>query len=170
MGIALRGALRFEPDIGHEPQETGYRKLVQEKDPTGGGGDPNYYNKLITLFPAEGLTLYGTGVAIFGHSTLVTLVVCLAVLGLLRFVATLPKDPKDGLKPDWWAIGVAGASFLLWTTAHDSSWLADISARLDQELIGKWAAFVGAAVALVGPAVIPSPSPPGSKDADKADH
>jgi hypothetical protein len=125
--------------------------------PSGGGGDASYYNKLITLFPAEALTLYGTGVAVFGRSTLAALVVCLAVLVLLRSVAT---EPQQGGRPHYEAVIVAAISFLLWTTATDPAWIVDTRLKnLDLQEVRKWAAFLGGAFVLLAPAFIQPPKP-----------
>ncbi|HVU36125.1 MAG TPA: hypothetical protein VHE61_21970 [Opitutaceae bacterium] len=125
--------------------------------PTGGGGDASYYNKLITLFPAEALTLYGTGVAVFGRSTLAALLVCLAVLVLLRSVAT---EPPQGGRPHFEAVIVAAVSFVLWTTATDPAWIVDTRIRnLDLAEVRKWAAFLGGAFVLLAPVFIQPPRP-----------
>src|SRR5947209_3019987 len=102
MANILRGALRLEP-----VRTVTSRGITEPGPPSGGGGDANYYNKLITLFPAEALTLYGTGVAVFGRSTLAALVVCLVVLVLLRSVAT---QPQQGGPPHYEAVVVAAIS------------------------------------------------------------
>lgn len=121
------------------------------------GGDANYYNKLITLFPAEALTIYGTGVAVFGRSTLAALIVCLVVLVLLRSVAT---QPQDGGRPHFQAVIVSVISFLLWTTATDPGWIEDARLRnVDIAEIRKWAAFLGAAFVLLAPAFVQPPQP-----------
>jgi hypothetical protein len=147
MSSILRGALRLEPQ----------RTLVSRdfNAPSAGGGDSNYYNKLITLFPAEALTLYGTGVAVFGRSTLAALIVCLIVLVLLRSVAT---QPPQGGQPHYEAVGVAAVSFLLWTTATDADWIHDLNKSLDLSDVRKWAAFLGAAFVLLAPAFIQPPT------------
>jgi hypothetical protein len=144
----LRGALRLEP----------VREATRDiAAPSGGGGDANYYNKLITLFPAEALTLYGTGVAVFGRSTLAALVVCLVVLVVLRSVAT---QPQQGGSPHYEAVGVAAISFLLWTTATDPAWIGDMKLQnLDLTEVRKWAAFLGGAFVLLAPALIQPPKP-----------
>ena len=153
MASMLRGALRLEPA---RPVIT--RDIAAPGAPSGGGGgDANYYNKLITLFPAEALTLYGTGVAVFGRSTLAALLVCLVVLVLLRSVAT---EPQQGGRPHYEAVIVAAISFVLWTTATDPAWLADARIKnVDFTEVRKWAAFLGGAFVLLAPAFIQPPSP-----------
>ena len=152
MGSILRGALRLEP-----ARTVTARDLAEPGAPSGGGGEANYYNKLITLFPAEALTLYGTGVAVFGRSTLAALVVCLIVLVLLRTVAT---QPQQGGQPHYEAVLVAAISFVLWTTATDPQWIADANLKnLDLAAIRKWAAFLGGAFVLLAPAFIQPPQP-----------
>jgi hypothetical protein len=151
MPSMLRGALRLEP-----PRPANTRDIAGPGAPSG-GGDANYYNKLITLFPAEALTLYGTGVAVFGRSTLGALLVCLAVLVLLRSVAT---EPQQGGRPHYQAVIVAAISFVLWTTATDPGWLADARLKnLDFPEVRKWAAFLGGAFVLLAPAFIQPPRP-----------
>ena len=153
MPSMLRGALRLEPAA--PPVLT--RDMVAPGAPSGGGGDASYYNKLITLFPAEALTLYGTGVAVFGRSTLAALIVCLLVLILLRSVAT---EPQQGGHPHYEAVIVAAISFILWTTATDPGWIVDTRIRnLDLQEVRKWAAFLGGAFVLLAPAFIQPPKP-----------
>ncbi|HEX6741685.1 MAG TPA: hypothetical protein VF079_07830 [Sphingomicrobium sp.] len=145
-----------------------------------GGGDPNYYNKLITLFPAEALTLYGTGVAIFGaapgshtRSPFYMIAICLVVLVFLRMVANQPKDPTQ--RPPVWrvwsntdlpAVIVAVISFLLWATATDPNWLdgapkgLQLFGKFDGTFIRQWAAFLGAAFVLVAPNFVEPPPTP----------
>ena len=151
MASTLRGALRLEP-----ARETTARDFAEPETPTSGGGGPNYYNKLITLFPAEALTLYGAGVAVFGRSTLAATIVCLIVLVLLRAVAT---QPQQGGQPHYEAVVVAAISFLLWTTATDPRWITDTKLNLDADEVRKWAAYLGAAFVLIAPALIQPPKP-----------
>jgi len=144
MSNLLRGTLRLAPG------RTGAIAGNQA-----GGGDANYYNKLITLFPAEALTLYGTGVAVFGRSTLAALLVCLAVLIVLRSIAT---QPATGGSPHIPAVVVAVVSFLLWTTATDPAWLGGLNLKgLSLDDARKWAAFLGAAFVFLAPALIGTP-------------
>jgi hypothetical protein len=152
MPSTLRGTLRLEPA---HPVLT--RDMAEPGAPSGGGGDASYYNKLITLFPAEALTLYGTGVAVFVRSTLAALVVCLVVLVLLRSVAT---EPQQGGRPHYEAVIVAAISFILWTTATDPGWMVDARLKnLDLQEVRKWAAFLGGAFVLLAPVFIQPPSP-----------
>lgn len=150
MSFALRGALRFEPI------ESDRRGMAPTEPKDAGGGDANYYNKLITLFPAEALTVYGTAVAVFGRSTFGTVMLCLLVLGILRWIAT---KPKDGGSPHYRAVAVAAVSFLLWTTATDPSWLTDWPFRIvDVDQTQKWAAVLGAAFVLLAPKIVRAPA------------
>ena len=152
MSFAIQGALRLEPS---GPSQGRRGAAPDLKD--GSGGDANYYNKLITLFPAEALTLYGTGVAVFGRSTFGALVACLAVLIILRWIATMPKT---GGPPHVPAVVVAVASFLLWTTATDPDWLIDWPFwQVDAFETQKWAAFLGAAFVLLAPILVRAPEP-----------
>lgn len=127
--------------------------------------DPNYYQKLINLFPAEAVSLYGTGTAIFGFASLGVIIVCLIVLVVLRVFAT---QPEGGGQPQWIPVAVAVVSFLFWATALDPNWLTWAIGRLpptptpDQVRehaaqlaeIKKWAAFAGAALVFVAPLLV----------------
>lgn len=154
--FGLRGSLR----LAHE-SAANTAEAAPGDAPAGSGGDPNYYNKLITLFPAEALTLYGTGVAIFGgagagRSAFYVIILCLVVLLLVRWKANQPKTTTGGT--DRSAVSVAVISFMLWATATDPSWIGEapkffsvIPGTYDADLIRKWAAFLGAAFVFVAP-------------------
>jgi hypothetical protein len=158
-GFGLRGALRLRRApagpilFGTRSGDAG----------DASGGDSNYYNKLITLFPAEALTLYGTGLAIFGAmagpSAFWVILVCLIVLLAVRWKANQPTTTEGGT--DRPAVAVAIISFVLWATATDPSWIgaAPKSLRVipgvyDGDLIRKWAAFLGAAFVFIAPAFV----------------
>lgn len=161
----IAGSLRLE---GPQPRR---RSVVGDAE--AGGGDANYYNKLITLFPAEALTLYGIGLAVFGGSTLGALLVCLAILIYFRWEA---NKPREGGPTDKAAVAVAVISFLLWTTATDPHWLAGldpVKLGLVKDATGidaffkaaqKWATFLGAAFVLIAPAAVKAPPPPPEPD------
>ena len=120
-------------------------------------GDPNYYQKLTNLFPAEALAIYGTGSAIFGGANLVVVAVGLIILLVLRTVAT---QTDAGTGADWRAVAVATASYLLWATANDAHWLASLDTGLAPDVadIRKYAAFFGAALVLLAPVLAPEPA------------
>lgn len=117
-------------------------------------GDPDYYRKLTNLFPAEALALYGTGVALYGAGTWPVVLVTLAVLLLLRLVAT---QPRGGGRPQPVAVAVAAVSFLLWATATDPTWLIQILHTGAPDAIRHSAAFGGAALVVVAPLVVKVP-------------
>ncbi|KQN25374.1 hypothetical protein ASE86_03795 [Sphingomonas sp. Leaf33] len=122
-------------------------------------GDPNYYQKLTNLFPAEALAIYGTGVGLYGRATLFVVVVGLAILVILRWFAT---QPSRGGPPQIVALAVAALSYLFWVTATDPGWLADMMTVSDPEIVRRTATFIGAAFVVVAPLIVrPSAQPAG---------
>ena len=119
--------------------------------------DPSYFQKLVNLFPAEAVTLYGTGVAIFTNPGIGVIIVCLVVLVGLRLYAT---QPTGGGKPHYAAVAVAAVAFVLWATALDATWLTALSSGIDVADASKWASFLGAAFVFVAPLVLPPPPAP----------
>jgi hypothetical protein len=120
-------------------------------------GDPNYYQKLTNLFPAEGLALYGTGVALYSGANAIVVLGTLAVLVVLRWSA---YGSDGGGGPRWRAVLVAVASFLLWATATDPGWLRSFTALSPElaEHIRQGAAFLGAAAVLLAPLAVKVPT------------
>lgn len=158
---SIRGSLRFTKapaDRGGPVLEAAGAEDDKGSPPS---GDPNYYQRLTGLFPAEALALYGTGVALFGGANLFVVLVALVVLLILRYVAT---QPSGGGAPDWLAIGVAVLSYLLWSVASDPAWLADLLTASDEATrllavnLQKGAAFIGAAVVVLAP-LVAKPNP-----------
>jgi hypothetical protein len=172
---ALRGSLRIARD---QPARTVAKgtagmatKSITKADVAVGATtssaerDPNYYQKLVNLFPAEAVSLYGTGAAIFGLASLPVILICLLVLVVLRLFAT---QPEQGGPPQTIAVAVAAISFLLWATALDPQWLSwaigtlpanASAAQVKQHAavvsdIKKYAAFIGAAWVFVAPLLI----------------
>lgn len=154
---SIQGSLR----IARRPAPVGF--LAAADADTGdrteaGGGDPSVYNKLITLFPAEALTLYGSGLAIFPDGTVRKLGVLIVCVVLLFFVRRLANTSRPvGNEPtniDAVAVWVAVVAFLLWATATDAAWLFGLSELTGGWLgesavvVKQWAAFLGAAFVL----------------------
>lgn len=119
--------------------------------------DPNYYQKLTNLFPAEALAIYGSGTAIFGSANFVVVAVGLVILLVLRSLAT---QTAAGTRPDWRGVAVAAASYLLWATANDANWLTLLDSRLVAKVaeFRKYAAFFGAALVFLAPVLAPEPA------------
>lgn len=162
---SIRGSLRFEAapvPRGGPVLEGAAVAAADDGKQSPPPGDPNYYQRLTGLFPAEALALYGTGVALFGGANLFVVLVALVVLLILRYIAT---QPSGGGAPDWLAIGVAVLSYLLWSVASDPEWLAGLltateeAAKLLALNLQKGAAFIGAAVVVLAPLVVkPKPA------------
>lgn len=147
----IRGALR----IGRAAGSGGPRDAAGSAN---ADGDPNYYQKLTNLFPAEALALYGAGVALFGSSTLLIVAVVLAVLLALRTLAT---QPATGGSAQPIPVAVAAISFVLWATATDPHWLegpwfTGWTGLTELEYLRKCAAFLGGAVAALAPLFVRS--------------
>ena len=161
--MTLRGSLSLErklvavtPAAGTAPDGAPGAPValaVQQQDPT-------YFQKLVNLFPAEAVTLYGTGVAIFAGANIGVILVCLAILLVLRYFAT---QPTGGGTPHYVAMAVAAIAFLLWATALDAGWMEPLlGSRTPEELtdVSKWASFLGAAFVFLAPFLLqPRPAP-----------
>lgn len=164
----LRGSLRLTnlnavERVAATPDEIGGMKIAtashtSQPSPPPKPGDPNYYQKLTNLFPAEALALYGTGVALFSGANAFVVIVALVVLLVLRWFA---NEPAGGGETHVMAVAIAAFSFLLWATASDPSWLDPILhlAKEQADLLRRGAAFVGAAVVLLAPLVVKAPPP-----------
>ena len=170
---AIQGSLRIarRPAARGEFDFTAADAWVEGAAEQAGGGDPTIYNKLITLFPAEALTLYGTGLAIFpsnaGEKFLV-LLVCVVILVVIRRSANTSRPAPDSgaTNIDGPAVWIALFAFLLWATATDAQWTFGVpllglaSAMPSHEPIQQWAAFLGAAFVLAAAALYtPKPLP-----------
>lgn len=160
----LRGSLRLRPAIPASSGVFTEKSPFDEVPPPQGtasagptGADPNYYQKLTNLFPAEALAIYGSGVAIFGSANFVVVAVGLIILLVLRTLAT---QNAAGTRPDWRAVAVAAASYLLWATANDANWLTILDSRLIAKVAvcRKYAAFFGAALVFLAPVLAPEPA------------
>lgn len=166
----LSGALRVNvaprqapaPPIDPEaPQALGLVPAAPNAAPPpaqGGPGDPNYYQKLTNLFPAEGLALYGTGVALYSGANAIVVIGTLVVLGVLRWVAYGAN--ADDTASRSLAVAIAAASFLLWATAADPKWLeAFVTLTKDNaEQTRRGTAFAGAAAVLLAPLIVKVPT------------
>ena len=159
---SLRGALRFDRGRATSSGDGAVTKSAFPDDVASGtpehgtADDPNYYQKLTTLFPAEALAIYGTGTAIFGTANVVVVAVGLVVLLTLRIVA---NQEASGPKVDWRAVVVAVVSYLLWATANDAHWLASIvhPASNGATEVRHYAALFGAALVFLAPVLAPAP-------------
>ncbi|NIJ22034.1 hypothetical protein FHS95_003745 [Sphingomonas naasensis] len=152
---SIQGSLR----IARRPAPTGVLSATGADDNIeAGGGDPTVYNKLITLFPAEALTLYGSGLAIFPNGAvkkLVVLIVCVVLLFFVRRLANTSRPvANEPTNLDAAAVWVAVTAFLLWATATDAEWLfgfydlTGFGLPERAEVVRQWAAFLGAAFVL----------------------
>lgn len=89
------------------------------------------------------------------------ILVCLAILLVLRYFAT---QPTGGGAPNYIAIGVAAVAFLLWATALDAEWLRPLLGPNTSPTVlsdvKKWASFLGAAFVFLAPFLLqPRPAP-----------
>lgn len=99
------------------------------KTPEGLAADgKNYLERLVLLMPTEIVALYLAGrSSITGYFEanvkvgadvpqaviwIVWTLVCLGLLMLLRGWGT--SDKERAIKPEWWAVALAGVSFLIW--------------------------------------------------------
>jgi hypothetical protein len=153
---ALRLSTAASPVRIVAPRDIALGAAAQDAPPEPEGA--NYYQKLTNLFPAEGLALYGTGVALYSGANALVVLVSLAVLGVLRWVAYGAGGGDQGARV--LAVAAAGVSFLLWATATDPKWLAAFLTVSDtaSEQIRHGAAFAGAAAVLLIPLVVRVPT------------
>lgn len=147
----LAGALRLDNAV---PRNVAFEAQAQQDVP----GDPNYYQRLTNLFPAEGLALYGTGVALYLGANAFVVLCALVVLAVLRWVGY--GSGGDGQGSRTVAVAIAVASFRLWATATDPKWLAAFMTLTKEsaEDIRRGAAFAGAAAVLVAPLIVKVPT------------
>ncbi|MDQ2762920.1 MAG: hypothetical protein M3Y22_05370, partial [Pseudomonadota bacterium] len=81
--------------------------------PKKGNADPSWFAKLMTMFPAEAVTAYLTGMHYFGGGSLWLVAVTLVAVLIVRWVALTSPEGR----PNVVAVVVSGISFLLWVGA-----------------------------------------------------
>jgi hypothetical protein len=79
--------------------------------------EPPAYEKLIKLFPAEGVALYPLASGIAGGDGTLLIVLVGIIAAVVLALRALGTKPPQGGRPDWIAVFVSVASFLLYAAS-----------------------------------------------------
>jgi hypothetical protein len=150
MFMQIAGTLRVTPQMA----STRSGETSQDGDNGGNGnGSSNnpYLTRLTTLFPAEGLSLYGLAQGLFGGGSRDLAIASTIILVLLAFVRFFATRDKKTNKVQWLGVVIALISYVLWvfTVGGNFDFINDTPMKIDQ----KWATFGAAVWTIIVPLV-----------------
>jgi amino acid transporter len=147
--MQIAGTLRVSPQMA----STRASKAEGDDDKDGGTEQSNnpYLTRLTTLFPAEGLSLYGLAQGLFGGGSKDLAIASAIILVLLAFVRFYATRDKKTNKVQWGGIAIALVSYVLWvfTVGGNFDFFNAVPMKLDQ----KWATFAAAVWTIIVPLV-----------------
>jgi fatty acid desaturase len=147
--MQIAGTLRVES----QKASIGQTKVNGEDDQGNDNGQSNnpYLTRLTTLFPAEGLSLYGLAQGLFGGGSqdlAIASTIILVLLAFIRFYAT--RNQKTN-KVQWGGIAIALISYVLWVFTVGGNF--DFVNADPMKPDAKWATFGAAVWTIIVPLV-----------------